>query len=166
MDPYRKKYLLLDELKNIVSVHKTEGKRIVFTNGCFDILHIGHVRYLNEAKKLGDILIVAINSDCSTKRLKPKRPIIPEDQRAEMLASIEMVDYITVFYDDTPINVIKELKPDVLVKGGDWQKEDILGNEIVPEVYSLPYIKGISTTEIIKRIISLYKCNDSDTKEV
>lgn len=131
---------------------KTECKKIVFTNGCFDIIHIGHVRYLREAKKLGDVLIIGLNSDSSVGRLKPGRPINPESQRAEVLASIEMVDYITVFDEDTPYKLIEHLQPDILVKGGDWKKEDIVGSDIVHEVHSISFIEGISTTGIINRI--------------
>lgn len=144
-----------NELKEAVEKLRAEGKKIVFTNGCFDIIHIGHVRYLKEAKKLGDILIVALNSDSSVAELKPGRPINTESYRAEVLASLEMVDYIAVFSEDTPYELIKLLKPDVLVKGGDWKREDIVGSDIVPEVHSLPYIKGASTTEIVEKIKSL-----------
>jgi rfaE bifunctional protein nucleotidyltransferase chain/domain len=144
-----------NELKEVVERLKAEGKRIVFTNGCFDIIHIGHVGYLREAKKLGDVLVIGLNSDSSVSRIKPGRPINTENHRAEVLSSLEMVDYVTIFDEDTPYELIKFLKPDVLVKGGDWKKEDIVGSDIVPEVHSLPYISGISTTEIVSRIISL-----------
>ena len=143
-----------DNLKTVIDRLKADGKKIVFTNGCFDIIHIGHVRYLREAKKLGDVLVIGLNSDSSVSRLKPKRPINPESHRAEVLSSLEMVDYVTIFNEDTPYELIKHLKPDVLVKGGDWKKEDIVGSDIVPEVHSLPYISGISTTEIVNRIKS------------
>lgn len=142
-----------NQLKRVVDALKADGKRIVFTNGCFDILHIGHVRYLREAKGLGDVLVIGLNSDSSVGRLKPGRPVIPEPQRAEVLASLEMVDYVTVFHEDTPYELIKLLGPDVLVKGGDWKKSDIVGSDIVPETRSLPYVGGISTTEIVARII-------------
>jgi len=143
-----------DNLKTVIDGLKTDGKKIVFTNGCFDIIHIGHVRYLREAKKLGDVLVIGLNSDSSVNRLKPKRPINPESHRAEILSSLEMVDYVTIFNEDTPYKLIKHLMPDVLVKGGDWKKEDIVGSDIVPETHSLPYISGVSTTEIINRIKS------------
>lgn len=146
------KIISFDEIGEIAATVRSEGKRIVFTNGCFDILHIGHVRYLKEAKKLGDILIVGLNSDASVKRLKPQRPINEELQRAEVLASLEMVDYVTMFPEDTPYELIKSIKPDVLVKGGDWKKEDIVGSDIVAEVYSLPFVPGVSTTAIIEKI--------------
>lgn len=146
------KVLSRDELKDRVKSLKAAGKRIVFTNGCFDIIHVGHVRYLKEARRLGDILIVGLNSDSSVRKLKPARPVIPEEQRAEVLASLEMVDFVTLFIEDTPYELIKTLAPDVLVKGGDWKKEEIVGSDIVPETHSLPYVGGVSTTRIIDRI--------------
>jgi D-beta-D-heptose 7-phosphate kinase/D-beta-D-heptose 1-phosphate adenosyltransferase len=141
------------ECREAVDDLKAEGKRIVFTNGCFDILHTGHVRYLRAAKKPGDILVIGLNADASVSRLKPGRPINPEAERAEVLASLAVVDYVTLFSEDTPYELIKYLGPDVLVKGGDWKREDIVGSDIVPEVQSLPYVEGSSTTEIIQRII-------------
>lgn len=141
-----------EELKETINKLRVEGKRIVFTNGCFDIIHIGHVRYLNEAKRLGDILIVGINSDASVRRLKKGRPIIKEEQRAEVVSNLRMVDYVTIFDEDTPYELIRCLMPDILVKGGDWKKEDIVGSDIVRETYSLPFVDGISTTMIIERI--------------
>jgi D-beta-D-heptose 7-phosphate kinase/D-beta-D-heptose 1-phosphate adenosyltransferase len=149
------KILTWDELKETVDRLKAGGKRIVFTNGCFDIIHIGHVRYLKEAKALGDVLVVGLNSDKSVTMLKPDRPITPQNQRAEILSSIEMVDYVTLFDEETPYGLIKLLQPDILVKGGDWKKEDIVGHDIAKETHSLPYVKGVSTTEIIERIKKL-----------
>jgi len=146
------KILTWDELKETVDRLRAGGKRIFFTNGCFDIIHIGHVRYLKEAKALGDVLVVGLNSDKSVSMLKPDRPITPQDQRAEILSSLGMVDYVTLFDEETPYELIKLLHPDVLVKGGDWKREDIVGHDIVKDTVSLPYIKGISTTEIIERI--------------
>jgi rfaE bifunctional protein nucleotidyltransferase chain/domain len=113
------------------------------------------VRYLRSARDLGDVLLVALNTDRSVSRIKPGRPVIPEGQRAEMVASLEMVDYVTFFDEDTPYALIKLLGPDVLVKGGDWKREEIVGSDIVPKTYSLPYIKGISTTEIMEKIKKL-----------
>ncbi|MFZ6007505.1 MAG: D-glycero-beta-D-manno-heptose 1-phosphate adenylyltransferase [Nitrospirota bacterium] len=139
-------------LKTELDRLKADGKKIVFTNGCFDIIHIGHVRYLREAQKLGDVLVIGLNSDSSVSKIKPGRPINAENHRAEVLSSLEMVDYVTIFDEDTPYGLIKHLRPDVLVKGGDWKKEDIVGSDIVPETHSLPYISGVSTTEIINRI--------------
>ncbi len=144
-----------EELKRVCDQKKAEGKRIVFTNGCFDIIHIGHVRYLKEAKKLGDILIVGINSDSSVRRLKKGRPIVTAEQRAEVLSNLSVVDYVTVFDGDTPYELIRYLMPDVLVKGGDWRIEDIVGSDLVKETYSLPFVEGISTSEIIRRILTM-----------
>ncbi|HAK89746.1 MAG TPA: D-glycero-beta-D-manno-heptose 1-phosphate adenylyltransferase [Nitrospiraceae bacterium] len=141
-----------NDLKARIDRLKAEGKKIVFTNGCFDIIHIGHVRYLKDAKKLGNVLIIGLNSDSSVAGIKPGRPINKESHRAEVLASLHMVDYVTIFSEDTPYELIKFLEPDVLVKGGDWKKDDIVGSDIVPEVHSLPYIEGISTTEIVEKI--------------
>lgn len=143
------------EIKKICSSLKSEGKRIVFTNGCFDILHAGHVRCLKQAKKLGDILIIGLNSDKSVSCLKQGRPINSEKKRAEVLSALCMVDYVAIFNEKTPYNLIKAVMPDVLVKGGDWEKEDIIGSDIAKETYSLPYVKGISTTRIIKKIKAL-----------
>ena len=141
-----------DELRQYVERLRTEGKKLVFTNGCFDIIHAGHIRYLKEAKALGDVLIVGLNSDKSVSTIKPGRPVNPQDQRAEVLSSLEMVDYVTLFDEETPYELIKLLRPDILVKGGDWKKEAIVGSDIAKETHSLPYIQGISTTEIIERI--------------
>ena len=143
------------ELKMALDAEKASGRKVVFTNGCFDIIHAGHVSYLKEAKHLGDVLVVGLNSDSSVSKIKPGRPIVPEHQRAEVLASLDMVDYVTLFGEDTPYELIKTLAPDVLVKGGDWKPENIVGSDIVPETHSLPYVPGISTSEIIARIIKL-----------
>ncbi len=140
-----------EELRDLLNEAKALGKRIVFTNGCFDILHKGHVRYLRQAKELGDILVVGLNSDNSVRRLKPGRPINPEDDRAEVLSSLEMVDYVVIFEEDTPYEMIRFLRPHILVKGGDWKVEEIVGSDLVEKTLSLPYVEGISTTEIIKR---------------
>ena len=147
-----KKILDWNELKEVVDRFKASGKKIVFTNGCFDIIHIGHVRYLKQAKALGDILVVGLNSDRSVSRIKPNRPINSQDHRAEVLSSLDMVDYVTLFDEETPYELIKFLQPDRLVKGGDWKKEEIVGSDIAQETYSLPYIEGVSTSEIIERI--------------
>ena len=143
------------ELKKIVDGQKASGRKIVFTNGCFDILHIGHIRCLKESKSLGDVLIVGINSDRSVSLIKPQRPVIPQDQRAEVLASLGMVDYVTIFDEETPYELIKLLLPDVLVKGGDWKKEEIIGSDVAKETFSLPYIEGVSTSAIIEKIKKL-----------
>jgi rfaE bifunctional protein nucleotidyltransferase chain/domain len=144
-----------DELKKNVERLRADGKKIVFTNGCFDIIHVGHVRYLKEAKSLGDILIVALNSDRSISVLKPERPINPQEQRAEVLAALEVVDYVTLFDEETPYDLIKLLKPDVLVKGGDWKKEDIVGSDVAKQTFSLPFVEGVSTSAIIEKIKKL-----------
>ncbi len=146
------KILNWQELKETVERLKADGKKIVFTNGCFDIIHIGHIRYLKKARVFGDVLVIGINSDKSVSRIKPKRPINPQNHRAEILSSLEMVDYVTLFDEETPYELIKSLQPDILAKGGDWKKEDIVGSDIAKDTYSLPYIKGISTTKIIERI--------------
>ncbi|MCG2709090.1 MAG: D-glycero-beta-D-manno-heptose 1-phosphate adenylyltransferase [Thermodesulfovibrionales bacterium] len=143
------------ELKTKIDEAKAAGKKIVFTNGCFDIIHAGHIRYLRDAKALGDLLIIGLNSDKSVSKIKPGRPLNPQDQRTEVLASLEMVDYVTLFDEETPYELINLLKPDVLVKGGDWEKEDIVGSDIAKETRSLPYVKGISTTKLIEKIKKL-----------
>ncbi len=149
---YMGKILDWSELRKVVDRRRAEGKKIVFTNGCFDIIHIGHIRYLREAKALGDVLVVGLNSDRSVSILKPDRPVNPQDQRGEVLASLEMVDYVTLFDEETPYELIQLIRPDVLVKGGDWKKENIVGSDIAKETLSLPYIQGVSTTGIIERI--------------
>lgn len=151
------KILNWNELKEETARLKAEGKKVVFTNGCFDIIHVGHVRYLRDARKLGDVLLVALNTDSSIARIKPGRPVTPEAQRAEVVAGLDMVDYVTLFNEDTPLELIGFLMPDVLVKGGDWKKEEIVGSDIVSETRSLPYIHGVSTTEIIEKIKKLCK---------
>lgn len=130
--------------------------KLVFTNGCFDLLHYGHVKFLEEAKKLGDVLVVGINSDTSVRRLKGKgRSIVKAKDRAKILMGLRCVDAVVIFVEDTPLELIKELKPDVLVKGGDWKKKDVVGREFAKEVVIIPYLKGYSTTNLIKKIRSL-----------
>ena len=140
------------EIKEIISRLKNEGRKIVFTNGCFDLLHVGHVRYLNEAKGLGDVLVLGLNSDASVSAIKPGRPVVPEEQRAEVLSALSMIDYIVLFEEDTPYELIKDVRPDVLVKGADWKKEDIVGSDIAGEVRTIRFVDGVSTTEIIRKI--------------
>ncbi|TAN38539.1 MAG: D-glycero-beta-D-manno-heptose 1-phosphate adenylyltransferase [Nitrospirae bacterium] len=144
-----------ESLRKICRALQREGRRIVFTNGCFDILHVGHVRYLKKARALGDLLIVGLNADSSVSRIKPGRPVNSEANRAEVLAALSMVDYVTVFEEKTPYNLIRSLRPDILVKGGDWKKEDIVGSDIVKETFSLPFTRGASTTGIIRKICRL-----------
>lgn len=141
------------ELRNICRRLRAEGRRIVFTNGCFDILHAGHVRYLEKARRLGDVLVVGLNSDRSVSAIKPGRPINGEGNRAAVLAGLQSVDYVAIFDEKTPYNLIKALRPDVLVKGGDWKKEEIVGSDLVAETHSLPFVKGFSTTGIIRKIL-------------
>lgn len=137
------------------------GKKVVFTNGCFDLIHPGHVRYLQQARSLGDALIVALNSDRSVRELKgDKRPILTETERAEVMAALACVDYVTIFDEPTPREIIAALLPDVLVKGGDWGVDAIVGREEVEaaggQVLSLPFVDGCSTTDVIKRIAQRY----------
>jgi len=150
------------ELLKIIKDLRTKGKRIVFTNGCFDLLHIGHVRYLEKAKALGDVLVVGVNSDASVRKLKgPKRPILPEEERAGILSGLGCVDYITIFSEIDPLKLIASLRPDVLVKGGDWTKEQTVGKEVVErsggEVVILPFVKGSSTSNLIHTILKRYE---------
>jgi rfaE bifunctional protein nucleotidyltransferase chain/domain len=151
------KILKLNDLVRELTPLRAHGRRIVFTNGCFDIIHVGHIRYLREAKSLGALLVVGLNSDSSVAKLKPGRPVNSESFRAEVLAALEMVDYVTLFTEDTPYELIRALKPDVLVKGGDWRKENIVGADLVAEVHSLPFVEGMSTTGIIDKIQALNK---------
>ena len=154
----------VDQLKKELARRKDMSlrrpPRVVFTNGCFDILHVGHARYLRDARALGDVLVVGINSDASVKRLKgPSRPVTSEDERAEMLASMAVVDYVVMFTDDTPLSLIESVAPDVLVKGGDWAPDKIVGSSFVlargGDVQSLPFHPGKSTTSILERIQKL-----------
>lgn len=143
------------ELEKFLSENR--GKRIVFTNGCFDILHKGHVTYLNEAKKLGDLLVIGLNSDASVKRLKgPERPINNEVDRQFVLGNLKAIDFVEIFEEDTPLSLILKIKPQVLVKGGDWKIEQIVGApEVIAnggEVYSLNFVDGYSTTSLISKI--------------
>ena len=140
-------------IRKISARLRKEGKTIVFTNGCFDLLHAGHVRYLNRAKKLGDVLIVGLNADRSVAGLKPGRPVNSQKHRAEVLAGLSAVDYIVIFSEKTPYNLIKAVRPDLLVKGGDWKKADIIGSDIAKETRSLAYVKGLSTTKTIEKIL-------------
>jgi D-beta-D-heptose 7-phosphate kinase / D-beta-D-heptose 1-phosphate adenosyltransferase len=151
-----------EELADIVEELKKKGKRVVFTNGCFDLLHAGHVRYLEQARSLGDALIVAVNSDASVRALKgPRRPILPIDERTEILSGLGCIDYITVFDDPTPLALISLLRPDVLVKGGDWKVDQIVGKEILEnmdgQVAVLPFLEGSSTTRIIETVLERYE---------
>ena len=151
-----------EELRGILETLRKEGKRIVFTNGCFDLLHVGHVRYLEQAKNLGDLLVVGINSDSSVRGLKGSlRPILPVEERAEILSGLACVDFISVFDEPTPLELISLLRPHVLVKGGDWSKEQIVGREVVEglggEVVTIPFVEGASTSNVIEIILERYE---------
>lgn len=145
-------------VKEFLSIRKKLKGKLVFTNGCFDLLHVGHIRYLQEAKRQGEYLIIGLNSDKSVKNLKGKnRPIIPEAERAEVLAALHSVDFVILFDEDTPYELIRAVQPDVLVKGGDWKSDDIVGKDIVEarggKVFSLSFIQGRSTTDIVDKIL-------------
>jgi len=149
---------LLNQIKNL----KRRGKKIVFTNGCYDIIHAGHIRFLRKAKKLGGALVVAVNSDSSVRRIKSKkRPVVPQRERAEVLSALESVDIVTVFYEDDPYRIISAVKPDVLVKGGDWKINAIIGADVVRKnggkVRNIKYEKGKSTTGIIRKVMRNYR---------
>lgn len=157
----------LSELATMVSDLKKQGKTIVFTNGCFDILHLGHIRYLEEAKKLGDYLIVGINSDASVRTLKGKnRPVVPEEERAEILGALRCVDYVIIFSEGNPENVILQIHPDVHAKGGDYTIDRIPEAHLVESLGGktiiLQNVKGKSTTNIVQKILSLNEVGDHD----
>jgi len=157
MEEYRSKIKTPSEMKEEIGRLKSEGKRIVFTNGCFDILHPGHTRYLCAARELGDYLIVAVNSDNSVRAIKGEgRPILSQEVRAELLAALSCVDGVVIFDEDNPLKVIQYLMPDILVKGGDWAEEEIIGADVVRkaggEVRRIPFISGFSTTHLIEKI--------------
>jgi len=141
---------------------RAEGKTLVFTNGCFDILHRGHVEYLQQSRMMGDALVVGLNSDASVTRLKGKgRPLLPQEDRAFLLASLSAVDFVCVFEEDTPLKLIEAIRPDVLIKGGDYQIHEIVGREVVEghggKVVTIPLIPNRSTSDIIRKIITLTK---------
>jgi len=150
--------LTLKEFQNIRREIKGKNKKLVFTNGCFDILHRGHVTYLNKAKSLGDFLVVGLNSDNSVKKIKEaNRPYNNENDRAFVLDNLKAVNYVIIFSEDTPYHLIKNIEPDYLVKGGDWKEEDIVGSDIVKDyggkVISLKFVDNYSTTSLINKII-------------
>lgn len=151
----KKKILYIEELKEVLNSERSKNKKIVFTNGCFDIIHRGHVEYLQKAKELGDLLILGLNSDLSVKRLKGEnRPINKEKDRAIVLAALECIDYITIFEEDTPLELIKIVKPDILAKGGDYKIENISGREYAKETILIDFLDGYSTSNIINIIES------------
>ena len=146
----------------LIDQWKKEGKKIVFTNGCFDLIHVGHIRLLKKAKEYGDVLVVALNTDDSIRRLKgEKRPILDEFQRGNIMASFEMVDAVVFFDEDTPEKILRLIKPHILVKGGDYKYEEIVGHDFIPsyggKVISSIIVSGISTSKIIDKILSIYK---------
>jgi rfaE bifunctional protein nucleotidyltransferase chain/domain len=151
----------VEELRPLLAILRAAGKKIVFTNGCFDLIHTGHTRYLAIARSFGDILVVAVNSDASVSTIKgEKRPINSQQERAEALAALESVDFVTIFSEPDPYKVISALQPDVLVKGGDWPIEEIIGRDVVEarggRVVNVPFVEGQSTTGIIERILKKY----------
>lgn len=162
MASYRSKIRGLFEARRLRLQLGKSGKTVVFTNGCFDILHPGHARYLEDAASLGDHLIVAVNSDSSVRSIKgPKRPILNEKSRAELVASLQSVGTVIIFQEDTPLEVIKEILPDILVKGADWPEEKIVGADVVRKsggkVERIPFAPGFSTTSIIEKVIERYR---------
>ena len=154
MSPIRAKIKEREELGQIVEGLKKEGKRICFTNGCFDIIHQGHVRYLEEARGKGDCLIVGVNTDSSVREIKGEsKPIVPLEGRMTVLAALEAVDYVVPFAEPDPFELISYLRPHVLVKGGDWDEQEVVGRELVEQTIVVPYIEGTSTSRIIETIL-------------
>lgn len=157
-----KKLVSLKKLTEELKPLKKKGKKVVFTNGCFDIIHAGHVRYLKKARSLGDCLVVGLNSDSSVRSIKgPTRPIVPQGERAEVLGALWFVDYIVIFNDPTPLKLIEAVKPDILAKGADWAAKDIVGGDVVTKnggkIKRITLVKGRSTTNIIRKILELHK---------
>ena len=154
----QQKIVSLETLKRKIALHRRQGKQIAFTNGCFDILHRGHISYLEAAKKKSRILIIGLNSDDSIQKIKgPKRPIIGQKERAGVLAALGCVDYVVIFNEETPYRLISAVKPDVLIKGADWKGKEVVGSQVVKsyggEVEYISYVPGSSTTKIIEKII-------------
>lgn len=155
------KVLSLEDAYHVIENHKAHGDCVVFTNGCFDLLHPGHTRYLADARKLGDLLIVAINNDRGVRDLKGEgRPIFPQEERAELLGALEAVDYVTIFDEPTPRSVIARMQPDILVKGAGWRPDEIVGRAEVEasggRVFSMPAVGGFSTTAIVDAVHKIY----------
>jgi D-beta-D-heptose 7-phosphate kinase/D-beta-D-heptose 1-phosphate adenosyltransferase len=145
------------DLANLGERLRAEGRTVVFTNGCFDVLHVGHVRYLQQARALGDLLVVGVNTDAGVRRLKgPKRPIVPEDERAELLAALECVDYVTLFDEPTPEECLRQLRPAIHAKGGDYTEDQLPEAAVVRgyggEIRIMPLVPGRSTTDVVNRI--------------
>ncbi|MGB8953186.1 MAG: D-glycero-beta-D-manno-heptose 1-phosphate adenylyltransferase [Candidatus Aminicenantales bacterium] len=153
-----KKTCSLSQLEKIRKRLKKQGQKVVFTNGCFDLIHGGHIYLFKKAKSLGDVLIVAVNDDASLRKIKgPSRPVFPLNERLEVLAAMECIDYLTAFSEETPQKIISVLLPDILVKGGDWRPDEVVGRKEVEEaggrVVILPYLKGRSSTSVIRKIL-------------
>jgi len=166
----RSKILKLSDLVQTLKDVRKSGKRIVFTNGCFDILHVGHVRYLTAARSKGDVLVLGLNSDASVKSIKPEnRPIVSQDQRAEVLAGLTCVDYITIFDEPDPLALIRAVQPDILAKGADWAETEIIGSDVVKDyggkVVRIDVVPDVSTSRIIQRILELYGRGTTDKHE-
>jgi D-beta-D-heptose 7-phosphate kinase/D-beta-D-heptose 1-phosphate adenosyltransferase len=156
-----KKIKNIKSIKSIVARLKARRKKVVFTNGCFDILHVGHIRYLRKARSLGDILVVGLNTDRSVRQIKgEKRPIVPQEERAEVLAALEFVDYVVLFDEPDPFALIEKVKPTILVKGADWPKDKIIGRDVVEKaggrVVRIPLVPAASSTGVIEKIIQVY----------
>jgi D-beta-D-heptose 7-phosphate kinase/D-beta-D-heptose 1-phosphate adenosyltransferase len=162
------KILKRELLKEKIDELRQKGRIIAFTNGCFDILHVGHVRYLKEARKTADVLVLALNSDSSVRALKGStRPLVPEAERAEVLAALECVDFITIFSEATPLELICYLKPDILIKGGDWPEDQVVGRNEIKQwggyVRLIPEVAGKSTTNIVEKILAA--CGNEDAPQ-
>jgi D-beta-D-heptose 7-phosphate kinase/D-beta-D-heptose 1-phosphate adenosyltransferase len=158
----RDKIKSADAMREFCSAGRGEGRRVVFTNGCFDLLHVGHLRYLEAARALGGLLVVGVNSDHSVRRIKgPARPVVSEADRAEIIAGLQCVDGVTIFDEPDPLNLIRLIEPDILVKGADWSPDRIIGSDFVlergGEVARIPLAPGVSTTAIIERIVAGFK---------
>jgi D-beta-D-heptose 7-phosphate kinase/D-beta-D-heptose 1-phosphate adenosyltransferase len=157
LEPYLEPAKLAPILKN----RKNLGQKVVFTNGVFDLLHLGHVTYLQEARRQGDLLVVGLNSDASVRRIKgPLKPLLPLSERAEMLMALSCVDYVSFFEEDDPYNIVKILQPDILVKGGDWALDKIIGADLVQswggKVMNIPVVEGRSTTNLIQMVVERF----------
>jgi D-beta-D-heptose 7-phosphate kinase/D-beta-D-heptose 1-phosphate adenosyltransferase len=160
--PFERKIASRDTLAMLLQGHRQRGERIVFTNGCFDLLHVGHIHYLQQARTLGDRLVVGLNDDASVRQLKgATRPLMPQDERARILAALSCVDYVTIFSEPTPLQLITCLRPDVLVKGGDYTPDTVVGREEVEAyggtVHIAPYVSGISTSTIVDSIVQRHR---------
>ena len=157
MRSFKDKIKEKEELKGIIEQLQEKGKRVVFTNGCFDILHYGHVLYLEEARRNGDVLVVGVNTDSSVAQIKGKRrPIVPQKRRMAVLAALEAVDYVVPFAEADPSELIFYLCPHILAKGGDWDEREVVGIELVEKTIVVPYAEGASTSEIIETILQKY----------